>query len=166
MSLPFVFVTREQVIMPLGGGPIVLRMCVEIRIQPMARKWKSREGMPQSERLRVTSFPERTHHPVFFLSSGEVPRGRGERVVLLPLQGITQTGGNVFRRGGGRRNHQERAQSRKRRSSVCREGVRKQHRVQPEAVRQNPVKTAQLGTSHPEEPSRKRSREPQASRLR
>ena len=22
--------------MPLGGGPIVLRMCVEIRIQPMA----------------------------------------------------------------------------------------------------------------------------------
>jgi len=24
--------------MPLGGGPIVLRMCVEIRIQPMARE--------------------------------------------------------------------------------------------------------------------------------
>ena len=38
MSLPFAFVTREQVIMPLGGGPIVLRMCVEIRIQPMARE--------------------------------------------------------------------------------------------------------------------------------
>ena len=29
-------VTREEVVMPLGGGPIVLRMCVEIRIQPMA----------------------------------------------------------------------------------------------------------------------------------
>ena len=111
--------------MPLGGGPIVLRMCVEIRIQPMAGEVGNPEEMSRSERLRVTSFPERTHHPVFFLSSGEVPRGRGERVVLLPLQGITQTGGNVFHQGGGRRNHQERAQSRKRRSSVCRERVRK-----------------------------------------
>ena len=65
--------------MPLGGGPIVLRMCVENRIQPMAREVEVPGRNASIKQIADDILPRENQHPAFLLSSlvGSERKGSG-----------------------------------------------------------------------------------------